>query len=157
VLYGTKISLAASVDGLGTAVLQRRIGAGVWKTLAHVRGSANVPVEPQGATAYRLSAGGATGPVVYVAVAPKLRVVPVGRELLTGTVAPVSRGPVTVWHRVASGWKVVAHPQIDASGRFSAPLRLRAGGYRIEVAGTTRFASADATVDVTPRLLASLR
>lgn len=157
VLYGTKISLGARVDGLGTALLQRRIGAGAWKTLAHVRGSESVDVEPQGATAYRLSAAGATGPVVYVVVAPSLRVTPVGRELLTGSVDPVTRGPVTVWRKVASGWKVVAHPQIDARGRFSAPLRLRAGGYRIEVGGTTRFAAADASVDVTPRLLASLR
>jgi hypothetical protein len=50
----------------------------------------------------------------------------------------------------------VAHPQIDAQGTFRAPLRLHPGGYRITVGETSRFASATATVHVTPRLLASL-
>jgi hypothetical protein len=76
---------------------------------------------------------------------------------MTGQVAPVSRGPATVWRKIASGWKVVAHPQVDARGRFSTPVRLRAGDYRVEVAATSRFAAADTTVSVTPRLLSSLR
>jgi hypothetical protein len=62
-----------------------------------------------------------------------------------------------VWRKVASGWRVVAHPQVDAQGRFSTPVRLRPGDYRVEVAATSRFASADASVSVTPRLLAGLR
>jgi SpoIID/LytB domain protein len=157
VLYGAKVAIGAQADGVQGAVLQRRIGAGAWKTLAHVSGARSVTVEPQGQTLYRLAAQGVTGPVVALAVAPKLRVVPAGRDLLMGDVAPVSRGSVTVWRKVDSGWKVVAHPQIDPQGRFSAPVRLRPGGYRVEVAQTERFAAADASVDVTPRLLASLR
>jgi hypothetical protein len=157
VLFGGKIGLTAQSDGLGTATLQRRIGAGVWKTLARVRGSRSVEVEPQGATAYRLAADGVTGPVVSVQVAPRLRVVAAGKQLMTGQVEPVSRGPATVWRKVASGWRVVAHPQVDAQGRFSTPVRLRPGDYRVEVAATSRFASADASVSVTPRLLAGLR
>jgi hypothetical protein len=51
---------------------------------------------------------------------------------------------------------VVAHPQIDPTGRFSAPLRLRPGGYRITVAGDGRYAAATTRVRVTPRLLALL-
>ena len=157
VVYGGKVGLTADEDGLGTAALQRRIGAGAWKTLAHVRGKRSVEVEPQGATAYRLAADGVTGPVVSVQVAPRLRVVAAGRQLMTGQVAPVSRGPATVWRKVASGWKVVAHPAVDAEGRFSTPVRLRPGDYRVEVAATSRFAAADAKVSVTPRLLAGLR
>jgi hypothetical protein len=52
---------------------------------------------------------------------------------------------------------VVAHPQIDSRGRFSAPLRLRAGFYRVEVGETARFAPATTSLAVTPRLLALLR
>ncbi len=155
VLYGAKVSLGAHALGVGSALLQRRVGAGRWKTLAHVSGARSVAVEPQGQTQYRLSAAGVTGPVVSVAVAPHLRVAPAGRDLLTGDVAPVSRGAVTVWRRRGSGWLVVAHPQIDAAGHFSTQLKLHPGGYRISVGETARFASATASVAVTPRLLAS--
>ena len=61
---------------------------------------AQVTVEPQGQTLYRLSADGVTGPVVGVAVAPRLHVTPAGTQLLTGAVTPLSRGAVTVWLKV---------------------------------------------------------
>jgi hypothetical protein len=51
---------------------------------------------------------------------------------------------------------VVAHPQIDPTGKFSTPLRLRPGAYRIMVAGDGRYAAATATMRVTARLLATL-
>jgi stage II sporulation protein D len=156
IVYGAKLRLDAQADGVGRARLQRRIGAGVWKTLKLVRDSEHITVEPQGQTLYRLSADGVTGPVVGVAVAPQLRVTPAGVQLLTGSVRPVARGLVTVWWKTAAGWKVVAHPQVDTNGRFSAPLRLRPGGYRITVAGDRRYAAATASVRVTARLLASL-
>jgi stage II sporulation protein D len=153
VVYGGKVGLGAQADGERGVVLERRVGAGVWKTLVHVHGSRDVTVEPRGQTLYRLSAGGVTGPIVSVSVTPKLRVRPTAPNVLSGTVEPVSRGVVTVWRE----GKVVAHPQIDGRGRFSAPVRLRAGTYRIEVGETTRFAAARASLDVTPRLLALLR
>jgi stage II sporulation protein D len=156
IVYGTKVGLGTRADGVRGAVLQRRIGAGTWRTLAHVNGARRVTVEPQGQTLYRLSAEGIVGPVVAVAVAPTLHLVPARRDLLTGEVEPVSRGTVTVWRKISSGWKVVAHPQVDPQGQFSAPLRLRPGDYRVEVAGSNRFAAADARLDVTPRLLAPL-
>jgi stage II sporulation protein D len=153
VLYGAKVGLGAQVDGQQGVVLQRRRGAGAWATLAHVNGTRNVTVEPRGQTLYRLSADGVTGPVVAVAVAPKLHVRPTGPNVLSGTVSPVSRGVVTVWR----GGRVVAHPQIDARGRFTTPVRLRTGFYRVEVGETARFAPATASLAVTPRLLALLR
>jgi stage II sporulation protein D len=156
ILYGAKVGLGARANGVHGAVLQRRIGAGAWRTLAHVKGARSVTVEPQGQTLYRLRAKGIVGPVVAVAVAPTLRVVPARRDLLTGEVEPVSRGAVTVWHKIASGWKVVAHPQVDQQGRFSAPLRLHAGAYRVEVAASNRFAAADARLNITLRSLALL-
>jgi SpoIID/LytB domain protein len=153
--YGSKLGLDARANGLGRAQLQRRIGAGRWKTLKLVSGSEHVTVEPQGKTLYRLSAGGVSGPVVGIAVVPRLQVTPAGTQLLTGAVEPLSRGAVTVWREAAAGWKVVAHPQIDPAGRFSAPLRLRTGAYRITVASDGRYAAATANVHVTARLLAS--
>jgi hypothetical protein len=157
IVFGAKLGLGARADGVPGTVLQRRIGAGTWRTLAHVNGARSVTVEPQGRTLYRLKAGRTVGPVVAVAVAPTLHVVPAGRDLLTGEIEPVSRGAVTVWRKISSGWKVVAHPQIDPHGQFRAPLHLRPGAYRVEVAGSSRFAAADARLGVTPRLLASLR
>jgi stage II sporulation protein D len=156
VVFGGKLELSAHAAGVGRALLQRRRGAGTWQTLKVVAGTQRVTVEPQGQTLYRLSGGGVDGPVVGVGVAPRLEVAPAAAELLTGSVSPVSRGAVTVWREVAAGWKVVAHPQIDAHGEFRAPVRLHAGAYRVTVAGTGRFAAATTNVRVTPRLLASL-
>ncbi len=157
ILYGGKLLLEAKAVGVGRARLQRRIGAGAWKTLKLVSGSARVTVEPQGQTLYRLSAAAVTGPVVGVDVSPRLRVTPAGTQLLTGVVEPLSRAPVTVSREVAGGWKVVAHPQVDPNGRFSAPLRLRPGAYRVTIAGNSRFAAATTHLHVTARLLSSLR
>jgi stage II sporulation protein D len=154
--YGAKLTLSARVDGLPRAALQRRIGAGVWKTLKLVQGSERVTVEPRAQTLYRLSAGLVQGPVVGIAVAPLLDLTPAGRDLLTGSVAPRTRGAITVWRRVAGGWKLVARPRLDPRGEFHTQLRLRSGGYRVSVAADGRFAAATASMQVTPRLLASL-
>jgi stage II sporulation protein D len=157
VVYGGKVRLALRARGLGRATLQRRIGAGAWKTLASVHGTRAVSVEPRAATLYRLRAGDVTGPVLPVQVAPRLRVEPAGVRVLAGAVRPVVRNAVTVRRRVGSGWRVVAHPQVDPRGRFSTQLRLRPGDYRVSIAGDSRFASASASLRVTLRLLATLR
>ena len=154
--YGGKLTLSARVDGLARVALQRRIGFGGWKTLKLVRGSERVTVEPRAQTLYRLSSGLVRGPVVGVAVVPKLVVKPAGAELLAGSVAPLSHGSVTVWRQVGTTWKIVARPRLDGRGEFQAPLRLRSGGYRVTVDGDSRYAAASVSVKVTPRLLASL-
>jgi stage II sporulation protein D len=156
VTSGGKLKLVAHTFDVGRAVLQRRAGAGRWKTLRTVRGDARVEVEPQGATLYRLSAGGVSGPVVGVSVAPQLHATPIASTVLSGTVQPRSSGAITVERRVGSGWQVVAHPQLDPHGVFHAPLRLKPGAYRVSVAGDARYAAAATQVHVTTRLLASL-
>ena len=113
-------------------------------------------MEPQGATLYRLSAGGVVGPVVGVAVAPQLHATPVASTVLSGTVQPLSHGALTVERRIGTGWRVVAHPQLDSHGVFHAPLRLKPGAYRVTVAGDGRYAATATQVHVTTRLLASL-
>jgi hypothetical protein len=156
VTFGRGLELLARTRRAGTARLQRRVGAGPWRTVKTVYTGARVGVQPRGRTLYRLSAAGVTGPVVAVDVAPRLSVVPVTATLLAGTVAPRSKGSVVISRRVAGSWRVVARPRVDARGVFRAPVRLHPGGYRITVAADARFAAASASVQVTHRLLASL-
>jgi stage II sporulation protein D len=156
VTWGGKIQLVAHTFDVGRVLLQRRAGAGKWKTLRSVRGDARVVVQPQGATLYRLSADSVSGPVVGVAVAPQLHATPIASTVLSGTVQPRSRGAITVERRVGAGWHVVAHPRLDQHGVFHAPLRLKPGAYRVSVAGDARYAAAATRVDVTTRLLATL-
>ncbi|HET8528648.1 MAG TPA: SpoIID/LytB domain-containing protein [Gaiellaceae bacterium] len=156
VRFGGKLTLSASVRGLGPARLERRIGAGRWKQLATVGGARTVTVEPRANTLYRLTAGAVTGPVVGVDVAPRLSVTPAGADELAGTIEPATDGAVTVLRRVDGAWKLVARPQVAGDGTFRTPLRLHRGDYRVQVADDGRYASASADVHVTSRLLASL-
>jgi SpoIID/LytB domain protein len=155
VRFGGTVTLDARVAGLPGARLERRIGAGRWKRLKTVAGTQSVDVQPRAHTLYRLNVAGVNGPQVAVDVAPKLVVTPAGANVLAGAVEPATRGPISVWRRVGGGWKIVAHPRLDARGTFHTPLRLRAGTYRVEVADDGRYASAQANVRVTSRLLAS--
>jgi stage II sporulation protein D len=156
VVFGRKLELLARTRHTGPTKLQRRVG-GSWKTVKTVYTGVRVDVQPRGRTLYRLSLGKVRGPVVTVEVAPRLRVAPTTTTLLSGTVAPRSRGTIMVWRQVAGGWRVVARPRLDAGGAFRAPVRLHAGGYRITVSADARFAAATTNVRVTHRLLASLQ
>jgi len=156
VRYGDKLTLRAQVAGVPGARLERRIGFGVWRRLKAVTGTARITVEPQAHTLYRLSVAGFNGPEVAVDVTPQLDVTPAGSNALAGTVEPASHGAVSVWRHVASGWRLVAHPRLDARGTFRTPLHLRPGTYRVQVADDGRFASATRDVHVTSRLLATL-
>jgi len=155
VVYGKRVALLASAHGVGSAALQR-LTAGGWTTVRRVRSGARVWVEPSAYTVYRLSAGTVRGPEVGVSVAPVVTAQLVSSDLISGRVVPRSTGVVTVSRYAAGGWRVVAHPQLDPRGVFHTPLRLRPGGYRIDVAGDARLAPATKNVHVTSRLLASL-
>lgn len=156
VTWGGALELVADAHDVGVSRLQRRVGAGPWKTLKRVRGVVRLKVEPQAGTLYRLSAPGVTGPVVGVGVAPQLHASPVAARVLSGTVQPLSRGPITVERLVAGAWRVVAHPRLDRHGVFHTPLSLRPGAYRVSVASDGRYAAATTKVHVTQRLLATL-
>jgi stage II sporulation protein D len=156
VSYGRRVTLVAGARDVGGAMLQQLTHAG-WKTVRPVRAGARVWVAPRGYTIYRLTAGDVRGPEVGVAVSPAVRARLVSRTLLSGQVLPRPTGEVTVSRFVGGGWRIVARPQLDSRGVFHTPVRLRPGGYRIDVAGGVRFAPATRTLHVTPRLLASLR
>ncbi|MGH3000731.1 MAG: SpoIID/LytB domain-containing protein, partial [Gaiellaceae bacterium] len=155
VVYGKRVALVMSAHGVDGAALQRLAG-NHWTTLRRVSTGGHVLVEPSGYTVYRLTAGRVRGPEVGVAVAPVVTARLDSSDLLAGKVLPRTTGTVTVSRYVAGGWRIVAHPRLDARGIFRTPLRLRAGGYRIDVAGDSRLAPATRTMHVTTRLLASL-
>jgi len=154
VVFGRRVDLMASARGVGGASLQRLTPSG-WVTVRRVR-SSRVAVAPRAYTIYRLTAGRVRGPEVAVSVSPFVRVRPESRTLLAGHVVPRPTGDVTVWRYAAGGWRIVARPQLNARGVFRTRLRIRPGGYRVEVAGDGRLAPATRTVRVTSRLLASL-
>jgi stage II sporulation protein D len=156
VVFGRRVALVASARGMGDASLQELTGSG-WVTLRHVSTGGRVWVAPRAYTIYRLTAGRVRGPEVGVSVAPVVRAHLVSSEQLSGQVLPRRSGEVTVSRFVSGGWRVVAHPRLDGRGMFHTPLRLRPGGYRIDVAGDARLAPASRTLRVTSRLLASLR
>ncbi|MGH2899304.1 MAG: SpoIID/LytB domain-containing protein [Solirubrobacteraceae bacterium] len=155
IVFGRRVGLAASAQGVGDALLQKLTTAG-WVTLRHVSTSRRVWVAPSAYTIYRLTAGRVRGPEVGVSVAPVVRARLVSSEQLAGQVLPRPSGAVTVSRYVAGGWRVVAHPHLDARGIFHTPLRLRPGGYRIDVAGDAKLAPASRKLRVTSRILASL-
>jgi len=155
VVYGRRVALVASARGVGGASLEELTASG-WRTLRHIRAAGRVWVRPRGYTIYRLTEGRVRGPEVGVAVEPLVRARLASRTLLSGRVEPRPTGVVTVSRFVAGGWKVVARPRLDARGVFHTPLRLRPGGYRIDVAGNARLAPVSRTVRVTSRILASL-
>ncbi|HET7572925.1 MAG TPA: SpoIID/LytB domain-containing protein [Gaiellaceae bacterium] len=152
--HGVRLDARASVRD---AVLQARDGEGPWTTVRAVRGAARLRLRPDGSSAYRLVAPGVAGPELAVAVAPRVQARPLGRTLLGGTVLPRTDGAVTVWRLEHGAWTLVARPRLDPRGRFRSPLRLRAGSYRVRVAGDARLAAAELRLRVTKRLLASLR
>jgi stage II sporulation protein D len=156
VVYGRSVGLVAVAHGVGVAALEELTTSG-WVTLRHVRTGARVAVAPRAYTIYRLTAGRVRGPEVGVEVTPIVRAQLLSSTLLSGQVLPRPTGVVTVSRFVGGGWRVVAHPQLDARGIFRTELRLRPGGYRIDVAGDTRLAPTSRKVRVTARLLAALR
>jgi stage II sporulation protein D len=156
VRYGDRLTLRAQVAGVPGARLERRIGFGGWKRLKAVTGRETITVEPQADTIYRLSVAGFTGPEVPVDVAPQLDVTPAGADVLAGQIEPATHGAISVWRQVASGWRLVAHPRLDARGAFHTPLHLQPGTYRVQIADDGRFASATRDVHITSRLLAAL-
>jgi len=154
-LFGRGFVLDASVSVAG-AKLQRSVAGGAWTTVRRVRAGTRIAVHPNRSARYRLTAPGVTGPTVEVTVAPRVQVRPLSRRALVGTVLPRPEGAVTIWRYGSHGWEVVAHPRLDPQGRFRTPVRVRAGGYRISVAGDGRLASTELHFQVTNAQLASL-
>jgi stage II sporulation protein D len=155
VVYGGSVGLVAGARGVGPASLQELTGSG-WRTLRRMSSGARVAVAPRAYTIYRLTAGRVRGPEIGVEVKPVVRTQLVSSTLLAGQVLPRPSGPVTVSRFVGGEWRIVARPELNARGVFHTPLRLRPGGYRVDVAGDARLAPASRRVRVTARLLASL-
>jgi stage II sporulation protein D len=157
VLYGGRVSVGARAVNLKGALLQERSGTGAWRLLQPIARPAQLRLQPHANTAFRLLLPGTSGTSVSVAVAPRVQVQPLGPRLLGGEVLPRPDGAVEVWRRVRGSWRVVAHPILDARGKFRTPLQLRPVDYRITVAADGKLAAARTWLHVTRRLLLSLR
>ena len=157
VQYGGRVSVTARAVNVKGAVLQQRSGAGAWRTVRQLAHPAQLRLEPHASTAFRLVLPGMTGTSAAVEVAPRLRVQALGPRLLGGGVLPRPDAPVEVWRRERGQWRVVAHPILDAHGKFRTPLPLRPVDYKITVAADARLAAAHTWLHVTRRLLSSLR
>jgi SpoIID/LytB domain protein len=157
VLYGHGVGVEVEVSGGGEATLEQRPVGGVWQTVRAVRGRARLVLGPRATTVYRLSEAGVPGPDVEVEVVPRIRVHPATPTLLVGDVVPRPSGDATVWRRQRHGWRLVARLRVDRDGAFRSPLRLRAGSYRVAIAGDGRLAGAVARFRISERMLASLR
>jgi hypothetical protein len=91
-----------------------------------------------------------------VAVAPRVHVHVQSPRVLAGEVSPRPDASVAVWRLVRGQWRVVAHPILDATGKFRTELPLRPVDYRITVAAG-KLAAAQTSLHLTRRLLQSLR
>jgi stage II sporulation protein D len=158
VLYGDPVRVVARTANASGAVLQQRAADGAWRNVRHVQGGGtSLSLALHASTAFRLVVPGTSGASAAVAVAPRVHVQPLGPRLLGGEILPRPDAAVEVWRRERGQWRVVAHPILDAHGKFRTPLPLRPVDYRITVAADRRLAAAQTWLHVTRRLLSSLR
>jgi len=155
-LYGSTVTISARAASVPEAVLQQRTTDGAWLAVRHVRQPTQLRLQPRASTAFRLVAPGTNGTSVSVAVAPRVQVRAESPRLLTGEALPRPDAAVAVWRVVRGRWRVVAHPILDATGRFRTPLQLRPVDYRITVAAG-KLAATSTSLHVTRRLLQGLR
>jgi stage II sporulation protein D len=156
VQYGGRVSVGARAANVDGALLQQRSGTGAWRTVRRLTRPAQLRLEPHANTAFRLTLPGTTGTSLAVEVAPRVQVQALGPRLLGGGVIPRPDAPVEVWRRERGHWKVVAHPILDAHGKFRTPLPLRPVNYKITVAADGRLGAAQTWLHVTRRLLSTL-
>jgi stage II sporulation protein D len=156
VLYGSRVTVAARAANVAQAMLQERSSSGAWHVLRKVSQSTQLSFQPHASTAYRLVAPGTNGTAVSVAVAPRVHVHVQSPRVLAGEVSPRPDASVAVWRLVRGQWRVVAHPILDATGKFRTELPLRPVDYRITVAAG-KLAAAQTSLHLTRRLLQSLR
>jgi stage II sporulation protein D len=155
VLYGSRVSVFAHAANVKGALLLQRSSDGAWVTVREVKQPTKLRLQPHASTAFRLVVPGTSGTSVSVAVAPRMQVQALGPRVLAGQVSPRPDSPVAVWRLIRGRWRVVAHPILDASGKFRTPLPLRPVEYRITVAAG-KLAAAQTSLHVTRRLLQSL-
>jgi stage II sporulation protein D len=154
-LYGSRVTVDARAAYVKGAELQQQSSDGAWRTVRQVVGPAHIQLQPRVSTAFRLLAPGTSGTSVAVAVAPHVQVQALSPRVLAGQVSPRPDASVAVWRLVRGKWQVIAHPILDASGRFKTPLLLRPVDYRITVAAG-RLAATQTSLHLTRRMLSSL-
>jgi stage II sporulation protein D len=139
-VLGSALRLTGSVRGVDAPVLEQRARGGTWAVVGPLRLAADgrfaVTVQPQLTTDYRISAPGAPGTAVRVAVSPEVSLgAAAGAPGVTGIAAARPGAAVELQREDDLGaWKTVRRGRVDADGTFAFPFELAAGAYRARVA-----------------------
>jgi stage II sporulation protein D len=140
VVYGGRAKLTGLARAVPSVGMESRATtAKTWMSGGRVKpaadGTFTASVKPTTSTWYRLAVGTLRTAQVKVAVAPLVRFdVADSKTSLSGLARPVLPNSLVEIQRLAgSAWSTVARTRTDASGDFTATLRLRAGSYRARV------------------------
>jgi stage II sporulation protein D len=156
--FGERLTLTGRALGVAGTMLESRRPDGPWRALEPVRGRFAVRLQPARTTEYRLRSPTASLPPVRIEIAPRAALRVRSVSALAGYVRPRPSAPVVVerW-QARRGWRVVAHPSLDPTGRFLTRLRVVAGGYRLRVAPDEALAGTSVRLVVKQRALAARR
>ena len=146
VVYGSSVTLAGSVRGVGGVTLEQRPLGGQWQPVGAVAAGRALELaeRPSQTTDYRLATAAAAAGSVRIRVAPSVTLTSLTSTEVTGSVLPIlPAAPVQVQEQGADTtvWTTVATGAVAADGTFSVPAQLEPGGtYRVTVAPAAGYA-----------------
>ncbi|MGI9112944.1 MAG: SpoIID/LytB domain-containing protein [Gaiellaceae bacterium] len=142
VVYGRAVTVRADAKGIGGAVLSQRSG-GAWTQVAArpVAGMIAFTAKVLAPTSFRLSAGGVSGPVLEVPVAPLVSAA-AQAGVFEGTAIPASPGTEVQLQLLDDlDWVSAGETVLDEGGAFRLEAELGPGVYRVRVAPAAGFAA----------------
>jgi hypothetical protein len=137
VVHGSAVRLTGTVRGVAGVTLSSG-KAGLWTPVRTVAsGAFSIPVRPTASTLYRLATAAGLGPVLRVAVAPKVTF-----DGGAGTVTPALPDAVVLLEREdGATWTESARGAVQADGTYRFGVRLGPGVYRVRVPATRGYAA----------------
>jgi stage II sporulation protein D len=137
VVHGSAVRLTGTVRGVAGVSLSVAKG-GVWEPVRTVApGAFSIPVRPTATTLYRLATLTGMGPVLRVAVAPKVTF-----DGGAGTVTPALPDALVLLERQQGAvWAESARGRVEADGTYRFGVRLGPGTYRVRVPPTKGYAA----------------
>jgi SpoIID/LytB domain protein len=156
VVYGSSVTLAGVVRGVGGVTLEQRPLGGQWQPVGPVAsGAARLSQKPSLTTDYRLATAAAAAGSVRIRVAPSVTLTSFTAAEVTGSVLPVL--PATAVQVQAQGvdatsWTTVATGTPAADGTFSIAAQLTPGDtYRVSVVPPAGYAPATTPAQIVAR------
>jgi stage II sporulation protein D len=140
VTYGSPVTLASVVRGVGGASLEQRRPGGAWETVRSVAaGASQLTATPTATTDYRLATTAVAAGPVRIKVMPVVTLAAVSAAEVDGSVRPALAGAaVDVQVQGADlSWSSAATGTTGADGSFAVPVALAAGAtVRVVVTAT---------------------